>query len=72
MKQLKPAYRLKLFFVASAILRQSKSRRGERDKYGELGGGRQAATLASRVQPRFAVPHTGVKAGRWPLTAAAT
>ncbi|KAL4449023.1 hypothetical protein ABPG77_007740 [Micractinium sp. CCAP 211/92] len=33
MKQLKPAYRLKLFFVASAILRQSKSRRGDRDKY---------------------------------------
>ncbi len=41
MKQLKPAYRLKLFFVASAILRQSKSRRGDRDKYGELGAGRQ-------------------------------
>jgi len=45
MKALKPAYRLKLFFVASAILRQSKSRRGERDKYGAclhmcaLGGG---------------------------------
>lgn len=41
MKQLKPAYRLKLFFLASAILRQSKSRRGDRDKYGELGAGRQ-------------------------------
>ncbi|PSC69158.1 splicing arginine serine-rich 15 [Micractinium conductrix] len=33
MKALKPAYRLKLFFVASAILRQSRARRGERDKY---------------------------------------
>lgn len=35
MKALKPAYRLKLFFVASAILRQSRARRGERDKYGQ-------------------------------------
>ena len=34
MKGLKPHYRLKLLYVMSAILRQSKSRRGERDKYG--------------------------------------
>lgn len=34
MKALKPSYRLRLFYALSAILRQSKSRRGERDKYG--------------------------------------
>ncbi|PRW20459.1 splicing arginine serine-rich 15 [Chlorella sorokiniana] len=33
MKQLKPGYRLKLLYVMNEILRQSKARRGERDKY---------------------------------------
>jgi hypothetical protein len=40
MKHLKPVYRLKLFYVMSAVLRASKTRRGDRDKYGrqpELG-----------------------------------
>lgn len=34
MKQLRPQYRLKLLYVLSAILRQSKERRGDKDKYG--------------------------------------
>lgn len=50
MKQLKPAYRLKLLYVMSAILRQSKSRRGERDKYGERPGCRQRRLRGRHTQ----------------------
>lgn len=35
MKHVKPGARLRLFYALSAILRASKARRGERDKYGE-------------------------------------
>ena len=35
MKHAKPGTRLRLFYALSAILRASKARKGERDKFGE-------------------------------------
>lgn len=43
MKQLRPQYRLKLLYALSAILRQSKERRGDKDKYGGCWGAAGAA-----------------------------
>jgi hypothetical protein len=36
-KQAKPAYRLRLLYVMSAVLRKSKKDRGDKDKFGEPG-----------------------------------